>query len=61
MTMLRNIAVLLMVLVFGASCTTDRSYGEAAGIEVTQLGELPVPESPRGYGLRVYDEIVVRV
>ncbi|MGB3752519.1 MAG: polysaccharide biosynthesis/export family protein, partial [Parerythrobacter sp.] len=42
-------------------CTTDRSYGEAAGIEVTQLGELPVPESPRGYGLRVYDEIVVRV
>ena len=61
MVTLRVLVLLLSLLFVVSACTTDRSYGEAAGIEVTQLGELPVPAEPRGYGLRVYDEIVVRV
>ncbi len=57
----RRIATFLLPAVLLGGCTTDRSYGGAAGVEVTQLGSLPVPVDGSGYGLRDYDEIDVRV
>ncbi len=58
---LRQIAFVLLAPIALAGCATDRSVGLAPNIEVTDLTELPVPQTTAYYGLRPLETLEIAV